>query len=64
MKNQQESAVSKDTLIAQIIKTIPNEPKLVGKIIGQIKNARKKPRVPLNIHEKQLRVHLTEIIKK
>ena len=64
MVNQKENVISKDMLIARMEKTISEEPKLIGKIIGQIKNARKKPRVRLNINEKQLRVHLAEVITK
>ena len=64
MVNRKESVISKDILIARIAKTIPEEPKLIGKIIGQIKNTRKKPSIRLNINEKQLRVHLAEVITK
>ncbi|MCE8158938.1 MAG: HU family DNA-binding protein [Candidatus Moeniiplasma glomeromycotorum] len=64
MVNQKENVISKDMLIARIAETILEEPKLIGKIIGQIKNAREKPSVRLNINEKQLRVHLAEVITK
>ena len=64
MKDQEKNIINKDVLVARTLKTIPKESKLVGKIIRQIKNARKKPRVRLNINEKQLQVHLSEVIKK
>ena len=64
MKDQKENIINKDELIARILKSIPEESKLVRKVIGQMKNARKKTRVRLNINEKQLRVHLGETIKK
>jgi len=60
----QKGIINKDILINRIAKTIPDESKLIGKVMGQIKNARKKPRIRLNINEKQLRVHLSEVIKK
>jgi hypothetical protein len=64
MVNNKTNIVSKDTLITRIVGTIPDESRLVGRVMGQIKNARKKPRTPLNINEKQLRAHLSEVIKK
>ena len=64
MVNNKMNIVSKDTLITRIVGTIPDESRLVGRVMEQIKNARKKPRTPLNINEKQLRVHLSEVIKK
>jgi nucleoid DNA-binding protein len=63
MPGNKKNVIRKNELISRIEKTIPDESKLIGKIIGQIKNARKKSRVRLNINEKQLRVHLSEIIK-
>ena len=64
MKDQKENIINKDELISRILKTVPEESKLVRKVIGQMKNARKKTRVRLNINEKQLRAHLGEAIKK
>ncbi|CAG8778333.1 8987_t:CDS:1, partial [Cetraspora pellucida] len=64
MTDHKENITNKDIIIARITQTIPEEPKLVQKIIRQIKNARRKPRSRLNINEKQLRVHLAEMIKK
>jgi DNA-binding protein HU-beta len=55
---------NKDTLIARTKKEMVEEKRLVGKIISQIKSAKKNPQVPLNIEEKQLRAHLNEEIKK
>ncbi|KLL01762.1 MAG: histone-like DNA-binding protein [Mycoplasmataceae bacterium RC_NB112A] len=63
-KRERENTINKDIFITRIIKTIPEEPKLVKKIMAQIKNSRKKPRFHLNINEKQLQVHLAEVIKK
>src|SRR3954471_10994380 len=63
MISQKENITNKDTLIARTTKNISNELKLVNKIIKQIKNARKKPRVRLNINEKQLQFHLNELMK-
>lgn len=40
------------------------EKRLVGKILGQVKSAKKNPQAQLNVEEKQLRAHLNEIIKK
>lgn len=55
----------KSTLINNIEKSIIEEEKIsVGRITGQIKQARKKANLPLNINEKQLRVHLIEEVKK
>ncbi|MCE8162919.1 MAG: HU family DNA-binding protein [Candidatus Moeniiplasma glomeromycotorum] len=64
MLSQKENTVNRDMLIERMVRTISYESKLVRKIIGQIKNARKKPRARLNINEKQLRVHLAEVIRK
>jgi len=60
---RKENTVNKDNLVARIQKSASEEKRLVGKIIGQIKQVRKKTKVPLNINEKQLRVHLNKIIK-
>ena len=60
---RKENIVNKDNLVARIQKSASGEKRLVGKIIGQIKQARKKTEVPLNINEKQLRVHLNQIIR-
>ncbi|RHZ35469.1 HU family DNA-binding protein [endosymbiont GvMRE of Glomus versiforme] len=58
-----ENIINKDLLAIRIKKAIPEEKRLIGKIIGQVKSAKKKPNVRLNIDEKQLRIHLKDIIK-
>ena len=58
-----ENITNKDTLVARIKKGITEEKRLVGKIIGQVKSAKKNPQTRLNIDEKQLRTHLNEVIK-
>ena len=58
-----ENTVNKDKLVIRMQENISEEKRLVGKIIKQIKQARKKARARLNINEKQLRVHLNQIIK-
>ena len=55
---------SKDILISRVKKSVSEEKRLVGKIINQMKQARKKPGLQLNIDEKQLRAHLNEELKK
>ena len=60
----EQNIIRKDELIIRIAKTIPDESKLVKKVVQQVKNARKRPRIHLNINEKQLLVHLSEVIKK
>jgi hypothetical protein len=64
MAGEKENIANKDTIITRLAKNIPEESKLVKKIIREIKNARQKPRTRLNINEKQLQVHLYELIKK
>ena len=58
-----ENTVNKDKLVTRMQENISEEKRLVGKIIKQIKQARKKARTRLNINEKQLRAHLNQIIK-
>ncbi|CAG8690013.1 10009_t:CDS:2 [Gigaspora margarita] len=55
---------NKDILITRVKRGISEEKRLVGKILGQVKSAKKNPQAQLNIEEKQLRAHLNEIIKK
>ena len=64
MAKKKENTISKDILIERIAKTISDESKLVKKIMREIKEARQKPRIRLNINEKQLQVHLSEAVKK
>ncbi|CAJ0749013.1 23663_t:CDS:10 [Entrophospora sp. SA101] len=59
----QENVVNKNILVERIKDKISEEKRLVGKIISQVKLVRKKAKTPLNIDEKQLRVHLSETIK-
>ena len=59
-----ENIINKDALIARIKKDIAEDKRLVGKIVSQVKSAKKNPQTRLNIEEKQLRVHLHEEIKK
>ena len=63
MKKQENVTVNKETLIERIKDKITEEKRLVGKIISQIRLARKKSGYHLNVDEKQLRVHLTELIR-
>ncbi|CAI2192828.1 4186_t:CDS:2 [Funneliformis geosporum] len=63
MTDQKENITNKDIIISRVTENTSNESKLVNKIMGQIKDARKKPRVRLNIDEKQLQFHLNELIK-
>jgi hypothetical protein len=55
---------NKDILITRIKKGIGEEQRLVGKIIAQVKSAKKNPQLRLNIEEKQLRAHLSAELKK
>jgi len=59
-----ENITNKETLIARIKKDITEDKRLVGKIVAQVKSAKKNPQTRLNIEEKQLRAHLHEEIKK
>ncbi|CAI2200354.1 467_t:CDS:2, partial [Funneliformis geosporum] len=63
MTEQKEKAANKETLITRIANATSHEPKLVEKILRQIKNARKKPGLRLNLNEKQLEAHLNELMK-
>lgn len=63
MVSQKENVINKDILVTRIANTTSHEPKLVAKILRQIKSARKKPGLRLNINEKQLAVHLNELTK-
>jgi len=58
-----ENITNKDALVARVKKGITEEKRLVGRIIGQVKSAKKNPQTRLNIDEKQLRTHLNEVIK-
>jgi hypothetical protein len=64
MAEKKENVINRDMLIERIAKTISDESKLVQKIMREIKGSRQKPRIRLNINEKQLQVHLLEVIKK
>src|SRR4051794_13467294 len=55
--------INKDILVTRIKKGITEEKRAVGKIIAQVKSAKKNPQARLNIDEKQLRAHLNEVIK-
>lgn len=55
---------NKDILINRIKKTITEEKRLVGKILAQVKSAKKNPQIRLNIEKEQLRAHLNEELKK
>jgi hypothetical protein len=59
-----ENIINKDALIARIKRDIAEDKRLVGKIVSQVKSAKKNPQTRLNIEEKQLRAHLHEEIKK
>lgn len=54
---------SKNILISRVKKSVSEEKRLVGKIITQVKQAKKKPNLQINIDEKQLRAHLNEELK-
>ncbi|CAG8545801.1 11384_t:CDS:2 [Paraglomus brasilianum] len=58
-----ENIINKDALIARIKKDVAEDKRLVGKIVSQVKSAKKNPQTRLNIEEKQLRAHLHEEIK-
>ncbi|RHZ36587.1 HU family DNA-binding protein [endosymbiont GvMRE of Glomus versiforme] len=62
MPIQENKVVNKDNLIERTKKKV-KEDKIISKIIRQIKQARKKPKVRQNIEWNQLEVHLREIIK-
>lgn len=64
MKVQEKKIINKELLIDRISQTIPDESKLVRKIIRQVKKSRKNPQLRLNVDEKQLQIYLSEIIKK
>ena len=64
MKIKENIITNKETLIDRIKKGITEDKRLVGKIVAQVKSAKKNPQTRLNIEEKQLRAHLHEEIKK
>lgn len=64
MTGQQKNIVNKDLLIDRISQTAPDESKLVRKIIRQVKKSRKSSQLRLNVDEKQLKIYLSELIKK
>ena len=59
-----ENIIRKDLLVARVKERISEEKRLVGKIISQVKSAKKNPQTRLNIDEKQLRAHLNAEIEK
>ncbi|CAG8811962.1 5623_t:CDS:1, partial [Cetraspora pellucida] len=56
--------VSKELLTTRVREKISEERRLVGKIISQVKSAKKNPQTRLNIDEPQLQAHLQEEMKK
>jgi hypothetical protein len=59
-----ENIIRKDLLVTRVKERISEEKRLVGKIISQVKSAKKNSQTRLNIDEKQLRAHLNAEIEK